>query len=138
MVLLPGAARADAPTNDAFVDATPITSFPFAVTPDATGATTEVDESTSDCPTGSIWYRIDAATAQVLQVTLTGPAFETWLRIYQDTGGVLAGLSQLTGCMSTPSDSYTIWASAGDAYYLQVSSSEIQDPGGDRSYGRGS
>jgi PKD domain len=112
-----------APSNDNFVEATQITSLPFSVNADTTGATFEVDEPRPECswgysdPLKTVWF----AYTPLENVTVTARTnyygFPPLLAIY--TADSPYPLSEIA--CGTWSSQLTIRAQAGVTYYFQLS-----------------
>jgi PKD repeat protein len=105
------------PDNDAFADATSVTSLPASLEGDYTYSTLEPGEPTSGCssydtPNGSVWYRFTAPADETVALVHFANAI-----VY--SGDTLAGLTPLAGgdCYSS---SAVFHAVAGQTYSIQV------------------
>ena len=110
------------PANDNFVDATQITSLPFSVNANTTGATFEADEPIPSCwwgyPLKTVWFAYTPTTNVTVTARATYFNFPPLLAIYQ--GDALNNLNQMA-CGNYDSQ-HTFQAQAGDTYYFQLSS----------------
>ncbi len=109
-----------APPNDNFTDAQLVTSLPFSVYHDTSGATFEADEPYPSCgygyPLKTAWFTYTPSTTQTLVAITNYYNFPTVLAIY--TGSSLNSLSQV-GCGNW-SPSIAFQAQAGVTYYFQI------------------
>ncbi len=113
LALFPAAARAAAPSNDNFADATVIdpAALPYADAADPPSATVEAGEP-GPCGLygGSVWYAITPSSDMVLGVSISGPGT---VQVYR--GSVFSNL-QGQGC----GQSVNVHADGGGSYYIQV------------------
>jgi hypothetical protein len=116
---LPAAALA-APSNDNFADAVQITSIPYSINADTTGATFEAGEPTPTCSYGyslkTAWFAFTASANQTLVARTDYYNFPPVMAIY--TGNDLNSLSQIA-CGNYGSTA-AFQAQAGVTYYIQV------------------
>jgi hypothetical protein len=116
----PGAARADAPPNDNFANATIIdpASLPYSDPVDSSEATTEPGEPGPCGGYGrSVWYAITPTESGLIQIDSGGSATFNVVTAY--SGATLDTLSS-QGCAYSGS-AVNLHASAGTAYYIQIS-----------------
>lgn len=109
-----------APSNDNFADATQITSLPFSVNADTTGATFEVDEPYPTCgyyPLKTVWFTYTPSTNTTLTAKANYYYFPPVLAIYT---GTLGSLTQIACGNYYPQ--LTFQAQADVTYYFQLSS----------------
>jgi len=112
-----------APSNDNFADATQISSLPFNVNADTTGATFEVNEPSPTCfgsgwALKTAWFKYTPATNASLSTRVNYNNFPTMLGIY--TGNSVDGLTQ-KACALYYYGNTTFLAEANVTYYFQVS-----------------
>jgi hypothetical protein len=105
------------PANDAFADATVVTSFPYVDGVDATAATLEHEEPRFPNGGGfinaSVWYAFTPSSTMSLEANFDGSG----LGVYTGTS-----LDALTPVRGTPGPfRFTFEAVAGTRYYLQLS-----------------
>jgi PKD domain len=120
------------PANDAFADATIISSPPYNDSVDATGATAETGEPTPSCAylgpiTSSVWYAFTPSADGMVSTSIPGSAFNPVLAVY--TGSSLTGLTEL-GCQHYTNNRMLFNVNAGSIYYFQVSDLHPGEPGG--------
>ncbi|MBI5770408.1 MAG: immunoglobulin domain-containing protein [Verrucomicrobia bacterium] len=121
------AARADAPANDHFANATVITGTTAQVTGNNTNATTESGEPlhSPDYGTGStsVWWRWTAPQAGYFGLNTIGSSFDTQLAVY--TGNSLGSLVRVADndeeSGGTTASALTFLATAGTTYSIAVS-----------------
>lgn len=110
-----------APSNDNFADAMQISSLPFNVNQDTTGATFEDGEPTPGCwvgfPLKTVWFAYTPSTNTTLTARSSYSNFPPVLAIY--TGTSLGNLAQITCGNYYPQLSFQ--AQAGVTYYFQMS-----------------
>jgi hypothetical protein len=104
------------PANDLIGNATTIGSVPFTATQSTQDATHSDGDPSASCvfgTAGTIWYRYDAPTAQILRLSSTSnpPMFGLAIAVFQGTPG---SLNQV-GC-SFGTQNVTV--SAGETYYI--------------------
>lgn len=118
LVFRAGPAFADAPPpNDAFSNATVITSTPFNSTEDTTGATAAPDDPTTcGTPANTVWYAFTPTANETVLVNASG--YFTDVSAYTGTEGALNQVA--CGGFFSP---FPTWpATAGVTYYIMVSS----------------
>lgn len=105
------------PGNDAFANATPISTLPFSDTQDLSTATVEPGEPGPGCfgTSNTVWYSFTAGTTQ--SITASVNQYGDGIAAY--TGSALASLSQV-GCTPYYFQPLTFRAQAGTTYYFQV------------------
>ena len=112
-----------APSNDAFVNATMITSLPFSDTVDTTPASQEAGEPAPSCITrfNSVWYRFTSATRIAVKATTNA---ETPFASARYTGNSLDSLTLIGGsdCLSGGTTGSIFIAEPNTTYYFQISS----------------
>jgi PKD repeat protein len=117
-VVVPATASAAPPSNDAFADASAITSLPFSDAVDITEATVESGEPQNCSYTPqTVWYAITPTMSGLLRVDPSGSFYGAELNVYRQDGVGLGGLSFL-GCGSY-STSVSVSVLAGQTYYIQ-------------------
>jgi hypothetical protein len=107
------------PSNDAFADATPITTLPFVETVDTSAATTEPGEPTPSCsrpPSATVWYALTPSTTGSVSAHASSGG-STVLAAY--TGSSLTTLTELS-CRPFTGSVLTLHVNAGTTYYFQV------------------
>lgn len=109
-----------APSNDNFADATQITTLPFSVNTDNSGATAETGEA-NPCGSGfnpsSVWFYYTPPTNVTLTARVNYYNFPTVLAVY--TGSSVDSLTQV-GCSQYYYNTI-VQAQGGTTYYFQVS-----------------
>lgn len=128
-LLVPGTAVAAPPVNDAFANATVISSAPFSDGVSVVEATSGESGEISYCSiTNTVWYAYAPSSDEVLRISSAGSSFfGVVLNAYRQTGSGLAGLSHV-GCASFNSD-LTLAARAGETYYIQAGGVPWYSPG---------
>ena len=110
-----------APPNDAFTNATNITSLPLSDPQRAAAATFESGEPTPSCapgtPSNSWWYSFTPTTTQHITAHAESG---TWTTIAAFRGDTLSTLDELK-CRSYGGATFSMQVTAGTRYYFQVS-----------------
>jgi PKD domain len=105
------------PANDAFADASAITSLPYSDTADVLAASTEPGEPSSGCggfqQSGSVWYRFTPSETASVSANANYPNI-----VAAYSGSSLANLTPL-GCRNF-GGMLTFRAEAGTTYYFQL------------------
>ncbi len=115
--------------NDAFANATPVTSAIFSNTVDNSSATTETTDPVPACagnqsanPRGkSVWWRYAAGPGGTVTVDTFGSSYDTVLDVVTGSPGALVDV----GCnndasVSVPQSQLSFTATAGTTYYFMV------------------
>lgn len=115
-----------APDNDDFASAFAITTLPFAVQVDTTGATTQAAEPSAfeACASAgaSVWYSFSSPSDQRLAASVRDSSFDATVGVY--TGPDLSDLA-LAGCGRNT----FFTAAAGTTYWFQVGGTSIDNSG---------
>ena len=107
------------PANDAFADAATVAAMPFSTVADLTETTTEPGEPFPCSPIeGTVWYRIDAAEASTLGISVAGDHF-VHFNVYRQTSAGMAGLSAVAWCVSHGGQS-VVPVAEGETLYVQL------------------
>ena len=111
-----------APSNDNFADAIQITSLPYSISADTTGATFEFNEPNPTCnywgnPLKTVWFAYTASSNTALTVRTFPSSITPILGVY--TGSSLDSLTP-AGCQYFGND-LTFLPQAGQTYYFQLS-----------------
>lgn len=122
LLMQPGRAIAESPSNDNFADARVIASLPFSNVAGITEATTEPDEPGVDMygPGKTVWYSFTPTSDLMLRADLGGSdyvsAFMSVYRADPDSPG-FGGLTWIAGGSYGPSFAFQL--EAGKTYYIQ-------------------
>ena len=132
--LLAPAAHAEAPTNDPWESATPVTAFPFEDTVDTTEATTDpVNPPEMNRYTGhSVWYHIQPPKDGRVLFLAHGTDHDHGLGVYEaPEGSTPDQWTRLTWHRGVPGDGAGVVAEleSGKDYYAAISTWEVK-PGG--------
>lgn len=119
-VLAPGTALADAPSNDDFDTAAPVTALPFESTVDTSGATVAADDPVG-CQSyygNSVWFRYTAPEDGIVRATVDTPGYYPFLTAYT---GTRDSLRQVPGvCAFGSGNPETFHVTAGTTYHFLV------------------
>ena len=97
----------------------PIAAMPFSTVADLTETTTEPGEPFPCSPIeGTAWYRIDAAEASTLRISVAGDHF-VHFNVYRQTSAGMAGLSAVAWCVSHGGQS-VVPVAEGETLYVQL------------------
>jgi len=111
----------EAPSNDAFANATTIAALPFSDATDIFAAGLETDEPMPSCSFGSadrtIWYAFTPTTTRWIGASVTNAPFQAVIAVY--TGSSLADVSEI-GCRGAFDGRLVFQAQANTTHYLQV------------------
>ena len=111
--------RIEAPGNDDFANAAPVSPLAYDASADTSAATLEAGEPTPSCfgslPAGSVWWAYTPSSSGSVSASVSA-SFSTELAVY--TGSSVSGLSQL-GCRAF-GGLLTIHVDAGTTYYFQA------------------
>lgn len=117
--LLPGAAHAAAPDNDAFAGATPLTTVPATAEVALAEATAEPGEPNPSCASStgapSAWFAFTAPRTEWITFARTSYDWDTVLAVY--TGDSLGGLTEV---VCTDYDRRVLAVTAGQTYRVQL------------------
>jgi hypothetical protein len=121
-LVLPGVARAEAPTNDDFDTATVISALPFTVQQDTSAGTTAQDDP-GNCQGpafgGTVWFSFTPTVNTILRATPSGSDYDTILEAYT---GVRGDLHPVPGaCGVGTSTDLAFLAVAGTTYHFMIS-----------------
>jgi PKD repeat protein len=126
LALVPTAGAA--PTNDAFADASAISSLPFTDTAAIDTATMEPGEPLPPCAYGSpnaqtVWYAVTPSSSGMLRISDSATFYYQFLGAYRADGAGLTGLTNV-GCASWAygTSQTTFNVDAGKTYYIQAGS----------------
>jgi hypothetical protein len=116
-----GAALADAPPNDTFAGATPITSLPYSTTEDTTQATLDSSDSAagSACGVGgfqfgnSVWFSYKPTSDQLIQIDTSGSSYGLGI-------GVVTGSPTSFNRVACSLGGTAFSATAGTTYYIDL------------------
>jgi len=116
-----------APANDAFANATSVTSG-SSITQSTVGATNEAGEpqpACDDSTPNSVWFTWSATANGDVTIDTKGSDFDTTLAVYTDTDATLAGLNEEDCDFGTPAEGWTdstvtLTVTAGTNYAIQV------------------
>ncbi len=117
------------PANDAFANATPVTSAIFSTTVDNFNATTETSDPVPGCagnqssnPRGkSVWWRYAAGPGGTVTVDTLGSAYDTIVDVVTGAPGAFSDVAcsnDVSG--SVPQSQVSFNAAAGATYYFMV------------------
>ena len=121
---MPAPALAAPPANDAFTDATSISSLPFTDEGDLAGTTTETGEPFfCSFMQQTVWYVFTPSSRTVVKADLDGSDPGVSFNAFQSFGGGIGGLGFL-GCVSF-GGSMEFTAEANTTYYIQAGSGAV-------------
>jgi PKD repeat protein len=119
-LLVPNAASAAPPANDAFADAVSVGATPFSAQVDVTESTLEAAEPVPcGVGTGSVWYRIDSVEARTVRINMSRAEPAVSVSVYRQTGSGLASLTALAGCVGQQQP-VVVATNAGETLYVQL------------------
>ena len=120
-IVLPGIARAEAPSNDDFDSAVAIAGVPFSTGLNTADATAAADDPTSCFNNGSVWFSFTPASPMTIVADTFGSDYDTVLSAYTGSRGALGQVPGACNDDSNGVQSRIVFpATAGTTYYFLV------------------